>query len=222
MRTNRIFLDMILGLMLIGMLSFTACENLPGEDALKIVSHSGYTTGDSLKRYLIVVGEVQNTGSNNLRNVKIMATFYDEDGKVQSTSEADTMLDILLPGEKSPFAIYSYRIEGMKKYSLKVIDYEKTDIQPSREFQVVDYTSDIHRIFGTYQNTGTSVAGSPEVIATCYDVEGRVIGAGSDWQAVTQLKTGEATPFDVEVWPVDCEPKSATCILQIQCESSVQ
>src|SRR4030042_6324036 len=68
-------------------------------------THSSYrdTSG-----YLHVVGEVINNSGNNVKFVKVVATYYDQYGVVIRTEFTYTELDILVPGQKSPFDISSY------------------------------------------------------------------------------------------------------------------
>lgn len=222
MRTNSNLSRIVLGWLLLGILNLTACDDIAGKQGVEIVSHNGYVSADSTGTYRIVVGEVQNTGTTNLRSVKIEATFYDQAGKVHTTSESYALLKILLPGEKSPFRFHEHTAPGVVKYSLKVADMAETDRQPCREFQIVDHEGEIddlmgwYHIFGEYQYTGTSVAAFPEIIATCRDGDGGVIGVGS--QTGTQLEAGEVTSFDLVVFPDDSAPEIVNYELQVECE----
>ena len=91
--------------------------------SVEIVSHSGFV--DTLGYYR-VFGEVQNIGSGNLTDVGITATFYNASHEEVSTAFAYTMLEVLLEGQKSPFALVLVSIPQSAKvdyYTLEVTDY---------------------------------------------------------------------------------------------------
>jgi len=71
---------------------------------LQILSHSSKVEYG----YYKVIGEIQNTGSQNVEFVKIVATFYGSGGTVVGTSFTYTDLDTLAPNQKSPFELSSY------------------------------------------------------------------------------------------------------------------
>ena len=72
-----------------------------GEDLL-VLSHSSYVDNFG---YFHLVGEVENVGSQNTETNKITATFFDNEGNVVVTASCYTYLDILKPGQNSPFEI---------------------------------------------------------------------------------------------------------------------
>lgn len=223
MQTNRFPLGIILGWLLTGLLGLTACGVVPGKSPLEIIGHNGSIGVDLTGRYGHVVGEVQNNGSTALEYVRIEATFYDQNGREQSTSKAYALLNILLPGEISPFRIQEHVGSEASRYSLNVVDWDETDRQPCRGFQVLNQTGEIddlmdwYHIFGTYENVGAADANGAQVVATCYDQAGEVVGVG--WGTESLLEPSEATSFDVVVFPADSATRIATCKLLVQCES---
>ena len=70
---------------------------------------------------LAVIGEVQNTGTAALEYVEIVGTFYDEEGVIVWTESTYLDLEIVEPGQSSPFRLLlsvpaadvaSYRIQA--------------------------------------------------------------------------------------------------------------
>ena len=70
---------------------------------------------------LAVIGEVQNTGAAALEYVEIVGTFYDEEGVIVWTESTYLDLEIVEPGQSSPFRmllsvpaadVASYRIQA--------------------------------------------------------------------------------------------------------------
>jgi hypothetical protein len=67
-----------------------------------------------------IVGEVVNNDQKPLRSIKIIATFYDDAGKVIGTNFSYATLDVVAPGAKSPFEISAADSSGFKRYALAV------------------------------------------------------------------------------------------------------
>jgi len=78
--------------------SFSPASALPGK--LKILSSEGYIDQSG---YVHVIGEIQNLGSTTATFVKLIATFYDQTGKV--VAEGDVYSDPydVQSGQKAPF-----------------------------------------------------------------------------------------------------------------------
>jgi len=69
-----------------------------------------------------ILGEVKNEGETTENYVKIIATMYDELGKLVCTDYTYTIIDILSPGDTSPFELVFYSDDciGFNTYNLKV------------------------------------------------------------------------------------------------------
>lgn len=52
----------------------------------------------------LIVGEIQNSGTQDMQFVKAIVTLY-KDGKIVSSAEGYTSLDQLAPGQSSPFRV---------------------------------------------------------------------------------------------------------------------
>lgn len=83
-------------------LSVTFSAASPKPLGLEILSHSSYT--DSIG-WMHVVGEIKNIGSGTANYVKVIATFYDETGKVVAAEFAYSNPSDIEPGQKAPFEI---------------------------------------------------------------------------------------------------------------------
>jgi hypothetical protein len=68
---------------------------------LEILSHTSYIDGG----WYHVVGEVRNNTTVPMRYAKIVATLYDNAGMVVDTDFTYTELDVIPPGDKSPFRL---------------------------------------------------------------------------------------------------------------------
>lgn len=106
--------------------------------------------------YSIVVGEVQNVGSNNLEYVELTVTFYDSDNNVISTSFSFIGLDILKPNKKAPFELTSFPDENLAvdHYRVAVADHSITSFYPYREFEIKGVTAGTQYGYYTIQSIG--------------------------------------------------------------------
>jgi len=222
MRCKKIF-PVALILFLSCLLSLTGCGAGGLTGGPVIVSQMGSIHFGSIGATRVIVGEVRNTGDTALRFIKIEATHFTGEGKVHATSHAYVITKGLLPGEKAPFAFIEATSAGAMKFNLEIISFKETDIQPYRDFEVIEQESsisymDLYTIVGSFKNIGTSSAVGPTIAATCYSNEGEVIGVG--WQTKGQLEPGETTDFDVWVYPWASAEEIDDCTLQIEAEVS--
>lgn len=204
-----------------GVLILSACGTAFGSP-VAIIDHNGYLTGDAIFNNGHVVGVVENQGRNNLEHIRIEVSFQDEAGMTLNTGEGYASVDILRPGESSPFWIMEGIDEEVVGYEVKVVDWDETEAQPYEGLVILDQRGEIdgvlgwYHIYGQYLNTGTEEAHFTEVIATCLDSGGQVVGVGSVGQAV--LMPGETAEYDLTVWPTVTAEDIVECRLQVSCE----
>lgn len=128
------------------------------------------------------LGEIVNTTAFTLTNVQVRVTLFDAGGERLAEADAFAAADLVLPGERSPFAILFtsppvvwaspqvtiIRGEAAGALAASYVPIAVTDVegQPSGpQFQVS----------GMVQNTNAEqAAGSVSVIVTAYDAEGLV------------------------------------------------
>jgi hypothetical protein len=182
-----------------------------------ILSYSTYT--DTLS-YQHVVGEVQNVGSNTLSQVTVNASLCNP----TSTIEDYTMIDFLLPQEKSPFDILE-NVTG-NVCGVMVTGAAFSDKVPYRNFQVTSQAASsdsagIYHVTGEVNNTGTSVAHAVEVIATYYNASGGVVQVGSSLTNPVDLSPGQSGYFDVSSDDPAMSARITTFALQVQSASPV-
>jgi len=178
-------------------LNATAAEN-----NLTILSHTGYL--DPQGNYH-VVGEVQNIGSQTVNFVQIEATFYDPQNHVIDTRFDLTMLYTILPDRKSPFLIALLDVAQSAKvhhYSLTTSFLLTSPIPIG--LQILSHNSQtdtqgrIH-ITGQIKNIETSKAHNIKIVATCYDVKGKVVAAAlTDLDPIEDdLNPNQTRPFEI-------------------------
>jgi hypothetical protein len=128
-----------------------------------------------------VLGEVENIGDAPISSVYVTATGYDVAGTMVATSSTLADLNVLLPGEKSPFdVILLYDIlDQVYNYSLS-FTYSTANSIP-RQLKIVsnssytDSLSGILYVTGNITNFGPGTTTHARVIATFFDSKGYVV-----------------------------------------------
>jgi len=157
-----------------------------------------------------VIGEVENAGESNIESVKIYATFYDEQGMVLDLDYTYTSvsgLRTLVPGQKSPFHLYTSRseLEGMVKgYSLRA-ECHVTDKEVYRDFQILNHSSSIgilddYIIEGQIKNTGNQDATFVKIVATFYRADNTVSAYDYTFSDPIDLKAGDIGQFELSTY----------------------
>jgi len=74
---------------------------------------------------LHIVGEIINNLEVPLNQINVHVTLLDEDGHPIVTKETNSLLNIIMPGMKSPFdlVLTDYEVKKTKSYSLE-LDYK--------------------------------------------------------------------------------------------------
>lgn len=156
---------------------------------IKINNYTWYT--DNLG-YLVVIGEVQNTGTSVIKATTISGVVTESDGTV-SESSCNVWGNYLLPGQKAPFYM-EFMSQGQSSdpwtgvtasgitLAVKTAPDTKTDYQ----YQNIEVSNQRATPTGTgeywvtadLRNNGTQTATDVVVVATFYNSEGKPVGAG--------------------------------------------
>lgn len=169
--------------------------------SLEILSHQSYTEGD----WFHIVGEVRNNSSVPMEYVKIVATLYDQDGKVVGTDFAYTDLDVIPPGGKAPFSTGTDEWTGTATYKLQVQGSEGE--LPRQDLEILSHESyvdsDWLHVRGEVKNTGQTPAEYVKVVITLYDADGGVVGMDFTYTDLDTIPPGETAPFEsgTDHWP---------------------
>ena len=150
--------------------------------------------------FITIVGEVRNDLQMNAGKVLVTATFYNASGDVIEEASTSTMMDILLPGQRSPFALTLPRPVDLWEYSLR-ITARPTLEQPLAGLEVVQshaYEDEVgfYHVTGEVENTGQRTADRVQVIVTLYDKWGKIVNAGFVYSAPRRVRPGEKAAFD--------------------------
>jgi len=155
--------------------------------------------------YFRLVGEVENTGQSNTEKNNIVATFYDEQGESNLTASCYCCLEIIRPGERSPFEIVlPSRPDGLN-YVLTT-KCQVTDIQPNREvvahgIEAMTDPDGYYTITGQVTNAGEKPIDVIMIVGSFYDSEGTIVAAGIAFADATPLQPDESANFTMVIDP---------------------
>jgi len=194
-------------------LTLTSAQTSEEQAIPRIMSYTSYTENNTVK-FFVVVGEVKNNLTTNIKSVMVNATFYDEGNRVIGASYSYTVLKILKPGQKAPFIIYwvlnSFtNIPNKTELTcacLKTSEQPITGIEISKQMNRIDKEG-YYIVSGELHNNGTSKASTVTVFCTCYDLKGNVM-AVSHAHLPSIINVNDKTAFTVSSKPLKISPAS--------------
>lgn len=174
---------------------------------LAVTSYNSYVESDAVNFY-VTVGEVQNIFSDNVKDIRINITYYNDEGYMIGYSKCHTELEILKPGQKAPFIAYATmtslgEIPAQAELSTDglVVDEQPID---GVKFNVESTGTDengYYVITGELENKGPSKASGLKVISTYYDSEGDVILVSHSYPNSSILNVGSKSDFELSSKP---------------------
>lgn len=186
--------------------------------ALEVLSHNEYT---DLLGYMHIVGEVENTGSDTLTFVEVVASLYDAQGTLIGAESTYASLSILPPGQASPFHIISlgdasnvvtYKLQAQgDTSSFMVFNTEFIEVVSSSTF--VDMLG-YHHIVGEVANTTDETLVFVEIVATVYDADGEVVAADFTYASLDTMAPDSTSPFEVILLATAGEPADYRLVAQ--------
>jgi peptide/nickel transport system substrate-binding protein len=168
--------------------------------------------------YANVIGEVQNQGTTTTTFMLLNVTFYDEFDTILAAESSYSIVDILLPGEISPFEVSSYPLANLsvEYYTIEGTYYDTEEV-PYREFELSGFTeyTDFGWFFvsGDVENIGVINASFVNVVASFYD-ESDTLTTYDVYYVPDVLEPGQRETFDVTTYD-EIEP--ARYELMVQC-----
>ena len=190
----------------------------------KILSYSWYIAPSNSVRAqyvgdLIVVGEVENVGSNTLGYVVVEGFAYNSSGALLASTDTQAFVPNMGPGQKSPFyldltpdnnvtqdqnwmpsatnvtlvVVYANDVAAQTQYSGLVI--------PAGGASASLDSTGTYTVTGTVQNTGNQATGHVWVLSTFYNASGTVVSLNYTDYISNSLSPGAtatfvATPID--------------------------
>ncbi len=164
---------------------------------------------------LIVIGEVQNVGTNTIGNVAVGADAYNSSGGyLSSGSSLPPYIPDLSPGQKAPFCLdfapivtdttttvdpnWAYSVTNVTARVLYAVDTNQTQyaglVVPAGSASGSNSTG-TYTLTGTVQNTGDQTTGPVWVITTFYNGAGKVVGLNYTNYISQSLLPGKSATF---------------------------
>ena len=165
-------------------------------DSVKILSTSSFA--DYLG-YTNVVGELTDNGTHSLSSVQIDVNLYDLKNNVMDHRFSSPEIDILAPGQKSPFHVVS-NLPNLKvdHYGVAVINASFTTESPDSSLKVHDTVTYIDK-FGYYNVVGQVTNAGPKsyakLVTTFYGNAGKLVDVTCSGTSL--LLTNETSSFDI-------------------------
>jgi len=162
--------------------------------------HEQEQNGGILLEWMDLFGEVRNEDQQDIRSVRVIATFYDEAGTVVNNALAPAYRKRIEAGGKSPFKLtvnfgpldwenVDWTVDYQTASGGSLPELRATNVQCSEAGGVLVIRGDV-------KNIGTQTVTSAEVYVTLYDAEETVINAT---RAVldSALEPRASVPFEV-------------------------
>jgi hypothetical protein len=155
-----------------------------------------------------VIGQVYNGSAENLKWVKIVGTFYDEQDELLAEKETYAYIDVLRPDEKAPFDLVMWEPPaGLESYALEVSATE-TEEEPFLGIQFVQHGASFDpegqlRLLGEVTNTAEQPASQVRIAGAVYDAEGQILKVGFTYAERDILETEHTSPFEMYLGAVE-------------------
>ncbi len=145
-----------------------------GEASLRILGHTSHVMNSGSVEFFVIEGIVENNSTANA-HVNVTATYYGAENVTLGNRTTTVELDVLKPGQKSPFVLYWALHEPEITYKLD-LSYTQTSEQPVDVLEFVDLTNqtedDLFTIRGRVVNKRVLDAHSVRVVCAYYGANG--------------------------------------------------
>jgi hypothetical protein len=186
------------------------------EDA-QVLSYSAYMH-PFYTNVLVIVGEVQNTGSNIIDQIVVTGTFYAPDGTIYMQNSVQTLTTQILPQQKSPFYLMfspsnivlgtNWTSQDVTDYNITVAVANPTEARQYQDLTIIDQSASTdnygyYYVAGTVKNTGTESTNATWVVATFYNSTGSVVAVGYTETVLTPTSIAPGETADFVIYPAD-------------------
>lgn len=162
----------------------------------------GYRSGGG--SYYQLLGEVVNNSGGEVSFVKILATFCDSADRPVASEWTYSLMQTLGPGEAAPFDILTEDpARKIDHYKLQ-LDFD-LDGYGRAPIEVLNFRGSysswgtFYDIVGEVRNNQKFAIEHPEIIATCYNAKGKVVGANSTFADINVLQPGQSSVFQLTI-----------------------
>ncbi len=200
-RLSIVLIALMISAMVLATTDTVSSVNAVAERAISgviVLSYSSYvapstTVLASEPGDLIIVGEVENVGSNIIGNVTVEGSAFSSTGTELATTTSQAFVYDMLPEQKAPFYIDLNAQSSISKdlswvSSVSTVAVTVTSVTETTATQYSGLTipagssasylpgNGSYYVIGTVVNNGNQVAQDPWVVTTFYNVGGAVVG----------------------------------------------
>lgn len=222
MRKNSIYAIVLLSVFCLSFTAFpTGSSQTDASSDIKILNYNYYF---DLQGYLVVVGEIQNTGSNVLNNIVIHGTVTPNDGTSPVETAGGAWVTYMIPQQKAPLYLVFYssdNIDGtwsagdVESINLEVVQakvvtsYQYSDIKIATQTTSIgtgDEDKGVYWVHGTIENFGSQTAKNISVVATFYNASGAVVAAGHTYDETVipnTLAPSKTATFEIAAYDLN-------------------
>jgi hypothetical protein len=161
---------------------------------------------------LIVVGEVQNVGSNVISNITVQGVGLSSTGQTLATVVTQAFVYDMLPGQKAPFyldlnadstaqgqnlasSVSSFNISVTSVTDTFERQYTGLKIPDTGLSGILDPTTGIYTAVGTIVNNGSQTTGKVWAVVSFYDSAGKLLSFNFTNFLADSLRPNDATRF---------------------------
>jgi len=149
---------------------------------------------------VVIVGEVRNDSPQNAGQAHVVVTFYDARGEIIQQEETRPLINILKPGQRSPFVLSIPKPLNLWEWSLRATA-RPTQQEPRqglviRESRAREDKIGFYHVVGKVYNEESRVTHLAQVVVTLYDKWGKIVNAGFGYTDPLTIEVGAAAQFD--------------------------
>jgi hypothetical protein len=170
--------------------------------------HDQFSYVDETK-VMHVLGEIRNESDTAMGNILITISFYDREGNLLDEFQRVPALQVINPGESSPFEILyinQQTVDLVANFTMSATGQEtETKV---KQLKIISSNSRLD-VLGTYyinaaaRNEGQETATNAIMIATLFDRDGRVVAVGKALAEAgpgsSNITAGSRAPFGITI-----------------------
>ena len=160
------------------------------------------------------IGIIRNQSTSNVRFVQLTVNYYNTQDQLVATETTYSELEIIAPGEASPFRFLFIDFPDDADEFELVYEWDRTDEQPIRGLTVNQVSLDKDRfstnLIGEVTNTSALNLEFVEAIYSCRNSAGELVDAGSNYVEADVLAPGTSSTFDAYLFADDTDSCEAT------------
>ncbi len=160
---------------------------------------------------LHIVGEVHNDMLHNVDQIRVHITFYDDAGRVLESITGSALVDLMVPGQRTPFVIVWENPGDWQRYSLRATARATTERPGEGIIVLHSYArmddAGLYHVVGTIRNDGLTTADYTRAVVSLYDSFGKISNAGFAFTEPSRIPPGTIASFDCsfEYYPYQAE-----------------